>query len=203
MLLGRVVKSNSHVDYVVQVFAPGEVANPPPPEHYAFGQFVRISADGDRAGLIGVIYDTLLLNPAYGTLGPHLSGEPELTAFAPDYLPETATVVGVAVVGYARGSGEQVAYQQGVPPIAGRVGSEVRLLSDDEFETLHSGEKGIQVKYLPRLGAMRNPAIPELLNGILTSLIENPRLAEKFPESAGTLSVLRSNLDWSARLGRG
>ena len=29
MLLGRVVKSNSHVDYVVQVFAPGEVPSRP------------------------------------------------------------------------------------------------------------------------------------------------------------------------------
>ena len=31
MLLGRVVKSNSHVDYVVQLLAPGEVVDPPKP----------------------------------------------------------------------------------------------------------------------------------------------------------------------------
>ncbi|MHB8993576.1 MAG: hypothetical protein ACYC66_18295, partial [Chloroflexota bacterium] len=92
MLLGKVAKSNSHVDYVVQVFAPGEVAEPPLPEDYAFGRFVRIADEGSSYELIGVIYDTLLLNPTYGTLGPRLSTEPALSTFSPDYLPETSTV---------------------------------------------------------------------------------------------------------------
>jgi hypothetical protein len=197
MMLGRVVKSNSHVDYVVQVFAPGEVAEPPAPEDYAFGRFVRIAVDGGSGGLIGVIYDTLLLNPAYGTLGPRLSGEPQLTAFAPDYLPETATVLGVAIVGQGLGEGAEARYQQGVPPVAARVGAEVRLLTEEEFVAFHRSEGGARVAYLPRLAAMGNPAMPELLNGLLT------RLMAAFPESAGTLSVLRSNLEWTSRLARG
>ena len=196
MLLGRVVKSNSHVDYVVQVFAPGEVADPPRPEDYAFGSFVRIMVDGRGDGIIGVIYDTLLLNPAYGTLGPRLSGEPQLTAFAPDYMPETATVVGVAIVGQGRGEGMEATYRQGVPAVATRVGSEVRLLTEDEFAAFHRGDGGPVVAYLPRLSAMWNPAMPELLNGVLT------RLIAAYPDSSGTLEVLRSNLDWSARLPR-
>src|SRR5512133_1980981 len=190
MLLGRVVKSNSHVDYVVQVFAAGEVAEPPRPEDYAFGSFVRIAVDGRGEGLVGVIYDTLLLNPAYGTLGPRLSGDPQLTAFAPDYLPETATVVGVAIVGQVRGEGENAVYRQGVPPVAARVGSEVRRLADEEFVAFHKGEGRPVVAYLPRLSAMTNPAMPELLNGVLT------RLIAAYPDSSGTLEVLRANLDW-------
>ncbi len=196
MLLGRVVKSNSHVDYVVQVFAPGEVADPPRPEDYAFGSFVRIAVDGRGDGLIGVIYDTLLLNPAYGTLGPRLSGEPQSTIFNPDYMPETATVVGIAIVGQGRGEGEEAVYRQGVPAVAARVGSEVRLLTEEEFAAFHRGETGPAVAYLPRLSAMGNPAMPELLNGVLT------RLIEAFPDSSSILEVLRTNLDWSARLPR-
>ncbi len=195
-MLGRVVKSNSHVDYVVQIFAPGEVAEPPRAEDYAFGSFVRIAVDGRGEGLVGIIYDTLLLNPAYGTLGPRLSGDPQLTAFAPDYLPETATVVGVAIVGQMRGEGEETAYRQGVPPVAARVGSEVRRLAEEEFVAFHRGEGRPVVAYLPRLAAMTNPAMPELLNGILT------RLIAAYPDSSGTLEVLRANLDWSARLPR-
>src|SRR5450756_611401 len=137
MLLGRVVKSNSHVDYVVQLLAPGEVVDPPKPEDYAFGNFVRIAVDGHQDELIGVIYDTLLLNPAYGTLGPHLSSDPHLTAFAPDYLPETATVVGIAVVGWEHGEGESAFYHQGVPPVACRVGAEAMRLEDDQFRLFH------------------------------------------------------------------
>jgi hypothetical protein len=196
MLLGRVVKSNSHVDYVVQLFAPGEVANPPGPEDHAFGRFVQIAVDGGRSSLVGVIYDTLLLNPEYGTLGPRLSGDPQLTAFSPDYMPETATVVGVAVIGQRREEGGEAAYRQGVPPVAARVGAETRLLAEDEFTAFHRSDGGARVAYLPRLAAIGNPAIPDLLHGILSRLIAT------FPESATTLAVLRSNLDWSARLVR-
>ncbi len=197
MLLGRVVKSNSHVDYVVQIFAAGELPEPPRPEDYAFGRFVRIAVEEDGANqLIGVIYDTLLLNPAYGTLGPRLSSEPHLTAFAPDYLPETSTVVGVAIVGWRRGAGPEARYQQGVPPVASRVSAEMAALEEEEFKAFHRSDKGPWVAYLPRLAAMGNPAMPELLNGLLS------RLMEVFPENAGTLSVLRSNLDWSSRLER-
>jgi len=194
MLLGRVVKSNSHTDYIVQLFAPGEVANPPQPEDHAFGSFVRIDVGDGRHSLVGVIYDTLLLNPAYGTLGPRLSGEPHLSAFAPDYLPETATVVGVAVVGWRQGSGAEACYHQGVPPMASRIGAEVEPLPHEEFERFHRSEGGPRVTYLPRLAVMGNPAMPELLNGLLTRLIDT------FPDDAGTLAVLRSNLDWDARL---
>lgn len=198
MLLGRVVKSNSHIDYVVQVFAPGEVSDTPSPEDYAFGRFVRVAIDGSHHDLIGVIYDTLLLNPAYGTLGPRLSGDPQLTSFSPDYMPETATVVGIAVLGWRTADGEQFHYRQGVPPVASRVGAEARLLEEEEFRAFHRSSDGAMatVAYLPRLGAMANPAIPELVNGILT------RLIHAFPESAPTLSVLRSNLDWNSKLGR-
>ncbi len=196
MLLGRVVKSNSHADYVVQLFAPGEVADPPHPEDHLFGQFVRIAVGDGRHSLIGVIYDTLLLNPSYGTLGPRLSGDPQLTTFAPDYLPETATVVGVAVVGWQREADGETAYRQGVPPIASRIGAEMEPLSAEQFLAFHQSDSGPAVAYLPRLAAMGNPAMPELLNGLLT------RLIDAFPDSAGTLAVLRSNLDWSARLVR-
>jgi hypothetical protein len=194
MLLGRVVKSNSHVDYVVQLLAPGEVANPPRPEDYAFGSFVRIAVEGDQDELIGVIYDTLLLNPTYGTLGPHLSGEPVRSAFSPDYLPETATVVGIAVVGWRHNGA--VTYRQGVPPIASRVGAEVVSLEDEQFCAFHGTGQTPKVAYLPRLSAMGNPAMPELINGLLTELIH------RFPDGAATLKLLRSNLDWSARVSR-
>lgn len=196
MLLGSVVKSNSHTDYVVQLFAPGEVAEPPRPEDCAFGRFVRIAVGDGRSHLIGVIYDTLLLNPAYGTLGPRLSSEPLRSTFAPDYLPETATVAGVAIVGWRWEGGEKTYYQQGVPPVASRIGAEVEPLAEEEFRLFHQSENGPMVAYLPRLAAMGNPAMPELLNGLLT------RLIEAYPDSAGTLAVLRSNLDWSTRLVR-
>ena len=45
-MLGKIAKSNSHTDYVCQVYGPGEVETPPIPADYAFGTFVRIPLDG-------------------------------------------------------------------------------------------------------------------------------------------------------------
>jgi hypothetical protein len=111
-------------------------------------------------------------------------------------MPETATVVGVAVIGQRRGEGSETSYRQGVPPVAARVGAEAWSLVEEEFAAFHRSEGGARVAYLPRLAAMGNAAMPELLHGILS------RLIAAFPESAATLTVLRSNLDWSSRLAR-
>ncbi|HEX9016844.1 MAG TPA: hypothetical protein VF960_12705, partial [Chloroflexota bacterium] len=75
--------------------------------------------------------------------------------------------------------------------------SEMRRLAEEEFVAFHRGGGMPAVAYLPRLASMNNPAMPELLDGILT------RLVAAFPESATTLTVLRSNLDWRARVQKG
>ena len=93
--IGKVVGSNDQADYLVQVHGPGDVPIAPAPTEHAFGQFVEIPVD-DANRLVGIIYTTQLFNPSYGALGPRLSTEQELPVFSPDYLAETATIVGVA-----------------------------------------------------------------------------------------------------------
>ena len=69
MTLARIVKSNSHVEYVAQVMRPGEVDEAPAAADYAFGTFVAIPrSSGDVA--VGVVFDTTLVNPEFGALGP-------------------------------------------------------------------------------------------------------------------------------------
>ena len=101
--IGKIVKSNTHVDYVCRVYNAGEVHPLPEPSEYSFGTFVSIQLEENGAPggeLIGVIYNTLLLNPDFGNLGPRLSPRQDTEIFSPDYLSETATLVGIiAVVG--------------------------------------------------------------------------------------------------------
>jgi len=104
MILGKIIKSNSHTDYICQVYCPGEVETPPAREDYAFGTFVRVELGDDRR-LVGIIYDTMLFNPDFGRLGPRLSPEPELAVFSPDYLNEKATLVGITAVGMMDAAG--------------------------------------------------------------------------------------------------
>src|SRR5690349_25000035 len=86
MFIGKIVKSDSHINYVCQIYGPREVELEPTPTDYAFGRFVRIAVRSEqpedhdaqvilalgkssepRTYATGVIYDTILLNPAFGS----------------------------------------------------------------------------------------------------------------------------------------
>jgi len=43
VVIGKVVKSSSHINYVCQIYGPLEVEVPPHPSDYAFGHFVRVA----------------------------------------------------------------------------------------------------------------------------------------------------------------
>jgi hypothetical protein len=191
--IGRVVASNDQTDYLVQVHASGDVPDPPAPSDYAFAHFVGIPNDTDT--LVGVIYTTQLVNPAYGTLGPRLSTEQELPVFSPDYLPETATIVGVALLGTGRDIGAQARYEQSTPAIASAIDAPVRLLSDDEFVAFHFPDGRLRLAYFPRLLARSFPSLPDLLCSIVD------RLAARRPDESMRLNVARRNIRWRAVVG--
>ncbi len=76
MKIAKIVKSNSHVDYVGRVLDRLDSARPPAPEHYRFGQFISIPTDAET--MVGIIYNSLLINPDYDRLGPRLSGSADM-----------------------------------------------------------------------------------------------------------------------------
>lgn len=192
MEIGRVVGSNDQLDYIVQINGPGDVAKPPRQAERAFGRFVHIPVGNDR--LIGVIYTTQLLNPAYGTLGPRLSTEHELPVFSPDYLAETATVVGVMIVGTGHQSGRAVEYDQGTPVLAPEVDAPVSVLSDSEVVAFHLPEGRLRLAYFPRLLAHPTPTMPDLLCGILDLV------AAAAPSDRPRLAVIRQSIRWRSAI---
>lgn len=191
--IGRVVGSTDQADYLVQVHQPADVPDPPGPRDRAFGQFVEIPVD-DADRLVGVIYTTQLINPSYGSLGPRLSTEQELPVFTPDYLAETATVVGVAILGTARLVENRVAYDQRTPAVAAAVDATARALPDDEILAFHRPDGSLRLAYFPRLLARPVPTLPDLLCSILD------RLIHAFPDDRPRLQVARQNLLWRATI---
>lgn len=192
-LIGKVIKSNSHIDYVCQVHGPGEVASPPAPEDYALGTWVCIPAGSNSNSFaVGLIYDTQLYNPDYGTFGPRLSSQSQLEVFSPDYLNETAVLLGVLVVGQTQG-GRRVA--SGYSPVAAQVGADVSTMDDDDVREFHLGEHGLEVGYYSLLLAMSDPIIPQLLLRVLDGL------EDKLPEHARVINSLRSSLAWKTHVG--
>jgi hypothetical protein len=195
MEIGRVVGSNDQLDYIVQVYGPGDVASPPRQSDRAFGRFVQIPVGADR--LIGIVYTTQLLNPSYGTLGPRLSSERELPVFSPDYLAETATIVGVMILGTAHDGVRRAEYDQGTPIVSPEVDSPVSVLIDDEVIAFHRPDGRIRLAYFPRLLARPTPMLPDLLCGIIELL------ASVAPDDRPRLDVVRQNIRWRSAIGSG
>jgi hypothetical protein len=190
LLIGKIVSSSSHVDYICQVYAPGETELAPQPQDYGFGTFVGIE-QGGAGYLVGVIYNTTLMNPEFGNLGPRLSPREELAVFSPDYLAEKVTLVAVVILG---ASGAEGNVHQGVPVVAATLDARVRRLSRDEVVAFHHSQAGLRVKYLPMLATMNNPLAPHLMLHIID------QLSALFPQEAQCLAILASNLAWKSRV---
>jgi len=192
MVIGKIVKSNSHIDYVCQVYGPGEVQQPPSPGHYAFGTFVRVELLESR-WLVGIIHNTLLHNPEFGRLGPRLSPKQELAVFTPDYLNEKATLVGIAAVGTMNTAGQVV---QGVPSLAASSDALVERMTGMQIRSFHQQEDSPpRLAYAPLLLAQGSPLAPHLLSRVVAQLMS------LFPEEIQLLTVIQDDLIWKTQIG--
>jgi hypothetical protein len=195
MPIGKIIKSNTHTDYVCQIYGTGEIETPPAPADHAFGTFVRIPLGEDYGHLVGLIYDTVLLNPDFGNLGPRLSPAPDMAVFSPDYLAEKVTLVGITAVGTLAPDGTAV---HGVPSLAVQIDAMVEQMDDDAIRRFHrpsGGNLGVQLGYAPLLLALGGPLSRHLLLRVVD------RLTALFPDQAPQLSVLRGELTWQAAIG--
>ncbi|MEO0534814.1 MAG: hypothetical protein AAF215_13230 [Cyanobacteria bacterium P01_A01_bin.123] len=203
--IGKVVKSNSHCDYVVQLDDEFDVAQPPTPEDYGFGQFVKF-ADRDRHWAVGIVYNSLLLNPQFLNNGPRLSSEPD-PMFTPDLINETRTLLGVALVGSLVQSatadpataetGDQpgLTYgRHGIPKVVVPVNTGVYQMSQAEVYRFHLNAQGqpqfCYYSHLLRSGGM---FAAQLIQQVLAELID----AQLFSgDDQRALEVLCKELSW-------
>jgi hypothetical protein len=199
--IAKVVKSNSHVDYVARVIDELDADAPPSPDEYGFAQFVRLPAR-ETEEVVGVVYDTQLANPEYGTFGPRLSSHADLKVLSPDFLHEQGVLLGVLLLGWrSRGDADAAgdwAAHQGVPRRVVPVGQEVFSMSDAEVFEFHRGAGGaVQLHYfsqaLAHAGAFAVPLV-EAVIGQLEPACE--------PAERQRLCVLKKSLIWQRTLGQ-
>jgi hypothetical protein len=190
MIIGKIVKSNAHHDYVCQVYQTGEVASPPTREDYQFGTYVQIDLNNSRC-LVGLIYDTILINPAFGQLGPRLSPANELAVFSPDYLQEKAILVGIVAIGSLAAGGQAI---QGVPLPAASSDTLVERMNSAAVTAFHAHEGHFYLAYLPHLLTLHTPLAVPLARVILG------QLRRLFPAQADYLSVLQQHLTWQSQI---
>lgn len=229
MVIGKIVKSSSHITYICQIFGPREVEVQPQPADFAFGRFVRIAVrttpNEDSTGpfenpvpgqghmpaayVVGVIYDTILANPAFGVGGPRLLNETQVELFAPDYLSEKAVLCYVMVLGMFTPqpppdspSGLSMT-MHGVPALALELGSEVETMGDEEIRAFHyfdnkgQGDKSaayLHMGYVPHIIAQRNSLLPMVVLRIVD------QLEQLFPKDRAILSIVKRNFAWRLKV---
>lgn len=199
MHIAKIIKSNSHVDYAARVLDSLETAEPPSTADYHFGQFVKIMAkdrNGEPRGeAIGVIYNSLLINPEYGNYGPRLSTPPELNAvFSPDYLNEQGVLIGILLLGWKGVDGRQ----QGVPREVLPINSDVETMAEEEIREFHHDPAGaLQMHYYTHITTHTGSFAFQLLSTIVDQLDHLTTERER-----AKLHVLRRSLAWQQTIGR-
>jgi hypothetical protein len=228
MFIGKIVKSDSHINYVCQIYGPREVEVEPGPPDYAFGRFVRIAVRSSQLDdpdttldlalgisqepvtyAIGVIYDTILLNPAFGSLGPRLSNETQVELFSPDYISEKAVLIYVMVLGMMelRPSPSEppgvLSTMHGVPLLSLELGSEIETMTDEEVRAFHffvdsagtdTQTPYLHMGYLPHIIAQRNSLLPMVTLRIID------QLERLFPQNLSLLSIVKRNFAWRLKV---
>src|SRR3984893_14918680 len=228
MYIGKIVKSDSHINYVCQIYGPREVEVEPSPADYAFGRFVRVAV---RSGMTDdpdttldfalgisqepvtktycVIYDTILLNPAFGSLGPRLTNETQVELFSPDYISEKAVLIYVMVLGMLEqrmvpaSQPEMLSVMHGVPLLSLELGSEIETMTDEEVRAFHyfrdqreteTTHFYMHMGYLPHIIAQRNSLLPMVTLRIID------QLERLFPENLSLLSIVKRNFAWRLKV---
>jgi len=229
MFIGKIVKSDSHINYVCQIYGPSEVEVEPSPADYAFGRFVRVAVRSSLADdpdttldfalgisqepvtyAVGVIYDTILLNPAFGSLGPRLSNETQVELFSPDYISEKAVLIYVMILGMlelrtpASDSPTVLSTMHGVPLLSLELGSEIETMTDEEVRAFHffsdtsagldSQSPYLHMGYLPHIIAQRNSLLPMVTLRIID------QLERLFPQNLSLLSIVKRNFAWRLKV---
>ncbi len=192
MKIAKIVSSNSHIDYVARVIDSLDSDAPPKAADHCFGQFVRLS--GEAEDVIGIIYDSRLVNPEYGSFGPRLSPRPALGNFSPDYINEQGILIGILLLGTLDRSGKA---HQGVPRQIVPAGHDVTKIDADDVNGFHSdGDGRVHLHYYSQVVANAGQFAIPLFDSIIDQLCAGCSETE-----AQRLRVLKQSLTWQGTFG--
>ncbi|MEM9136768.1 MAG: hypothetical protein AAGB01_05410 [Cyanobacteria bacterium P01_F01_bin.42] len=195
MRLGKVVKSNSHCDYVIQVDDEMDVTEPPQPEDYGFASFVKLETI-QRHWAVGLIYNSQLFNPAFLNAGPRLVSEPD-AFFTPDLIKETHVLLWTVLIGTLETDKQHHYGVQGIPTIVVPVNTPVWRMSESEVRDFHRDQdSSAQFAYYSHVlksgGLFASQLVEQVLEQVGNLFEGSDRRA---------LDILRKELLWKHSLG--
>ena len=201
--IGSIVSSNSHLDYVVEIFKERDCDRPPELHEREFGQpvFIKKTVNGTEHAVMGVIYDTQLVDPDQGRTGPRLAQDDQ-AQFTPGYIEERTTLAGVALLGTAPITDDRIIAEPShqMPRWTLEVEDTVFHCPDELTANFHTVDGQIQLAYIDRLVDIAGDLGAE----VIVALID--RLRSTLPDddqSQRVLDVVEQNIQWQARERRG
>lgn len=201
--IGSIVSSNSHLDYVVEVFKERDCDRPPELHEREFGQpvFIKKTINGTEHAVMGVIYDTQLVDPDQGRTGPRLAQDDQ-AQFTPGYIEERTTLAGVALLGTATITGDRTISDPShqMPRWTLEVEDTVFHSPDELTAKFHTIDGQLQLAYIDRLvdiaGDLGSEVIVALINRLRSTLPDDD-------SNQRVLDVVEQNIQWQARERRG
>lgn len=190
MKIAKIVSSNSHIDYIGRVIDELDTNEPPHFTDYGFAQFVSLPLGEEE--IVGVIYDSRLVNPEYANFGPRLSPAP--SNFTPDFIGEQGILIGILLLGTLTDKG---GIMHGLPRRIVPAGQEVSSMAPDGVKQFHIDENGsTQLHYYSQIVAHAgNFAVP-LLESIIDALLPGCSDADRL-----RLGLLKQTLTWQRTMG--
>ncbi len=191
------------MDYTVEIYNETDRERAPTPDECGFGQpvFIKKTIQETKYIVMGVIYDTRLVDPDQGRSGPRLAQQDQ-PQFTPGYVEERTKLAGVALLGIAGitndGTIEEPDHQ--MPRWTLAVEDIVEQCPDGVIRAFHTtADGGIQLAYMERLLDVAGPLGAE----VTLTLIE--RLSELFPaeEHQRLLNIIEKDVRWQSSVDRG
>ena len=197
MAIGKIVKSNSHIDYLCRINDPLDTPEPPPIEDYVFGKFVRMTVENSGPNgfsrIVGIIYNSQLVNPEFGNYGPRLTTPPEQNAvFSPDYVNEPFTLVGILLLGWLDDTGGI----HRIPPTVIPLNVPIETLNDDDVRSFHlNSQQNLHLNYYSHVMTHAGKLGPQLMQNILDQL--NGLFGAEYRPM---LDILKDTLSWQVTM---
>ncbi|MEL6354606.1 MAG: hypothetical protein AAFR58_23075 [Cyanobacteria bacterium J06627_28] len=195
--LGKVVKSNSHCDYVVQLDTAHDVNDPPSTEDYGFGQFVNFQGP-NRHWAVGIVYNSQLFNASFLNSGPRLTSTPD-PVFTPDLIDDTCVLLNVVLVGSLGFEGDRTYGLHGIPRIVIPANTPVSKMDIEAVHDFHRSADGrSQFAYYAHLLRSGGTFAESLTQQVLNELVATELFSGAEQRA---LQVLCKELSWKSTMG--
>jgi hypothetical protein len=192
MKRARIISSNSHIDYVARIFDEPDESGNTGDGDFNFAQFVSFHVGTGE--IVGVIYDSKLINPQFTSFGPRLSRRSGLSELAPDHVNEQTALIGIILLGKMDGNG---GIEHGVPPGILSPGLDAYPMNKTDVKRFHTSADGsVQLHYYSQVKANAGLLAVPLIESIIDQLL--PECSET---DSKRLQLLKQTLVWERTIG--